>query len=94
MKTSRRFFEFSVWVVLFIFFGDSFVLAAPVTASRNPVVREAGTVFIQIPKHLGMIRKTVPAPAGAKVIFHIQNPHGHYAAQNNIRKLLRHLSRE
>src|SRR3989338_4315647 len=80
--------------VLVTFTGTTLAWSGLPASSEVSVPSLADT--IQIPESLGSVRQkfTAPESPGAPFIVHLQDAHGSYEAQENIKKILRLLKEE
>jgi len=77
----------------FFFLFQTVAFSAPelIQTSLSPKEITPVKLDIDIPQELGQIQKVYQSPVGTGVIVHIQDAHGNYEAQQNIRSVIQHL---
>lgn len=77
--------------ILFVF--DTVCWSAPgVSVSEEIPSGMLNGLSVRIPLDMGEIRSSYRAPGNKGLVVHIQDAHGNYEAQQNIRNILKHLS--
>jgi|GEM_PF-2423858 len=92
MNTSPWKKSFSL-VTAILFLTQTIAYSAPVSLLTPPLHTKFSSLelSLEIPKPLGQIEEIYQAPESTAAIIHIQDAHGSYEAQKNIRDILRTL---
>ena len=91
MRQNNRLNRFLAAALVLTFVSTSivtpgqFAYAAPVEPLAQLLSREA----FKLPAELGKVSEIIPVPGAKNVIIHIEEAHANYAAQTNIRDILK-----
>src|SRR3989338_5873694 len=104
----KKFIPVTTWMVLFCFIGPTLPWGQPEQGAGGASNRQAlasglgqpaaSEVIlphpeIKIPSQLATVTEENWNPSASSVVVHIQDAHGHYAAQNQIKHLIDHLQK-
>gem|GEM_PF-5775634 len=93
MKLRKKLFRFSACLITVLFTFDTICWSAPgLSAAGGDFPENLNHLQVSIPSDMGEVRAFYRAPGSARFVVHIQDAHGNYEAQQNIRNLLAHLS--
>lgn len=88
-RAFKKISRVTTWVVLFCFAGTNLSWGVPAAGLDIRLPRAE----IKIPQELGAVSEEYVNPGTSSILVHIQDAHGHYEAQNQIKNLIAYLEK-